>query len=216
MPTMILFQNFRFFIWLLDGHFLNASEPTHSVNNKSSCLFWAVPIWHFFIDFVLCLARAVPWTIPLSMLYILIVQINIPNCLWALRLSPGGLMIFYYYRFALDNGKHPLNQQEQNLASWGVSIHTETDSSVTSCVFNSWNYYGLIRINLDLQLCEWEENQPPERKTQRLLSRFSWGVRYYTQDDGVIFGWQRFIYSMLSFILLMALGHTYQYLGPTS
>lgn len=100
----------------------------------------------------------------------------------------------------MANGKHPLNQQEQNLASWGVSIHTETDSSVTSCVFNSWNYYGLIRINLDLQLCEWEENQPPERKTQRLLSRFSWGVRYYTQDDGVIFGWQRFIYSMLYFI----------------
>lgn len=70
------------------------------------------------------------------------------------------------------NGKYLLNQQDQDLSSWGISVYRENNSSSISCVLNSSNSSDFKGISLDLQLCKWQENQTPERKKERPLSGF--------------------------------------------
>lgn len=70
------------------------------------------------------------------------------------------------------SGKHPLNQQDQDLYSWRVSLYRETNYSPISCVLNSSKSSDFKGISLDLQLCKWEENQTPEKKKEKPLSGY--------------------------------------------
>jgi len=70
------------------------------------------------------------------------------------------------------NEKHLLNQQGQDLASWGVSVYRETSYSPTSCGLNSSNSSSFKGNSLDLQLCKREENQTPKKMEERALSGF--------------------------------------------
>lgn len=52
------------------------------------------------------------------------------------------------------NEKHLTNQQDQDWASWGVSVYRGTSYFPTSCVFNSSNSSDFKGISLGLQLCK--------------------------------------------------------------
>lgn len=93
-PIITIFQNFRFLSGFLTLSFYYCIWINILANSKANYLSCFMSIWHLFIDFILCLARVVPRTIPLRMLYLLFVQINIPNCLSAIKFQ---LEVYWYF-----------------------------------------------------------------------------------------------------------------------
>lgn len=70
-----IFQNFRFLSGFLTLSFYYCIWINILANSKANYLSCFISIWHLFIGFILCLARVVPRTIPLRMLYLLFVQL---------------------------------------------------------------------------------------------------------------------------------------------
>lgn len=52
------------------------------------------------------------------------------------------------------SGKHLVNQLDQDLSSWRVSVYTETSDCPSSSVLNSSDSSDFKGISLDLQLCK--------------------------------------------------------------
>lgn len=95
-----IFQNFRFLSGFLTLSFYYCIWINILANSKANYLSCFISIWHLFIGFILCLARVVPRTIPLRMLYLLFVQINIPNCLSTIMFQLEA------YRYFIASGSH--------------------------------------------------------------------------------------------------------------
>lgn len=95
-----IFQNFRFLSGFLTLSFYYCIWINILANSKANYLSCFISIWHLFIGFILCLARVVPRTISLRMLYLLFVQINIPNCLSTIMFQLEA------YRYFIASGSH--------------------------------------------------------------------------------------------------------------
>lgn len=95
-----IFQNFRFLSGFLTLSFYYCIWINILANSKANYLSCFISIWHLFIGFILCLARVVPRTIPLRMLYLLFVQINILNCLSTIMFQLEA------YRYFIASGSH--------------------------------------------------------------------------------------------------------------
>lgn len=95
-----IFQNFRFLSGFLTLSFYYCIWINILANSKANYLSCFISIWHLFIGFILCLARVVRRTIPLRMLYLLFVQINIPNCLSTIMFQLEA------YRYFIASGSH--------------------------------------------------------------------------------------------------------------
>lgn len=95
-----IFQNFRFLSGFLTLSFYYCIWINILANSKANYLSCFISIWHLFIGFILCLARVVPRTISLRMLYLLFVQINILNCLSTIMFQLEA------YRYFIASGSH--------------------------------------------------------------------------------------------------------------